>query len=651
MNEMSVDSLAVKKFEDYGVVNYKVANQWDVLVSDQEISNTVRPIISSSWKRCLSANIDPLRKTANEPISGINLEENLEKNNFLLQVSLPYMKNLFKHFNDSFSLVMLADSNGMTLHGEASLETWKKVEKINFIPGTDWSETTVGTNAIGTAIIDNQPAQVFANEHFCQGWHHLICSAAPIRDPLTNQVLGVIDLTGEKNLVHAHDLITVINQAKKIENEIRLHAQKQNIILFEQILDVIGTPVIVFDNDGFVRKRNKIGVNLFNVKDSLKQLLGKNTFKEFMKNSFSETICFYKGKRWKVKLHAYKLGQTLLGGFALFEEDKIIQTQSIDKPTPKSVLNINSNRYTFNSIITKDPEMLNTIEKAKKAATMEQDLLITGESGVGKEVLVQAIHAASTRADQPFVPLNCGALPQNLLASELFGHKPGAFTGADPNGKKGKFVYANNGTLFLDEIGELPLDAQAYLLRVLEERQVIPLGGNKPISINVRIVAATNKNLEQEVKEGRFRKDLFYRINVLHLNIPPLRKRREDIELLVNHFLFQKVNNMSVSVNHDALKALKNYHWPGNIRQLNHLLDQALLNDNDHEIGVDDLPEVLFDLDEEKNTMSPKKPIVTKQTLQSTLSHSGYNIAQTARLLQVSRTTIYNKIKEYDIKW
>src|SRR5699024_5760869 len=171
-------------------------------------------------------------------------------NHFLLQVSLPYMKNLCEHFNDSFSLVMLADSNGMKLHGEASLETWKKVEKINFIPGTDWSETTVGTNAIGTAIIDNQPAQVFANEHFCQGWHHLICSAAPIRDPLTNQVLGVIDLTGEKNLVHAHDLITVINQAKKIENETRLHAQKQNIILFEQILDVIGTPVIVFDREG-----------------------------------------------------------------------------------------------------------------------------------------------------------------------------------------------------------------------------------------------------------------------------------------------------------------------------------------------------------------------------------------------------------------
>src|SRR5699024_1813428 len=393
-------SVAVKKFEDYSLVNNKVANQWDVLVNDQEISNTVRPIIASSWKRCLSNEIQPQRKTANDPISQIHLEENLEKNHFLLQVSLPYMKNLFEHFNDSFSLVMLADSKGMNLYGEATSKTWKKVEKINFIPGTDWSETTVGTNAIGTAIIENQPAQVFANEHFCQGCHHLICSAAPIRDPLTNQVLGVIDLTGEKNLVHAHDLILVINQAKKIENEIRLHAQEQNSMLFEQILDFIRTPVIVFDREGYVRKRNKIGLNLFNVKDSLKRLVGEQIFKNLIDNSTSEkTICFHQGRRWKVRLHAYKLGQAFLGGFAIFEEDKIVRTQSMDKSISEPVLDANSNRYTFNSIVTNHPKMLNIIRKAKKAAAMEQDLLITGESGVGKEVLVQAIHAASARSN------------------------------------------------------------------------------------------------------------------------------------------------------------------------------------------------------------------------------------------------------------
>src|SRR5699024_2178174 len=247
--------------------------------------------------------------------------------------------------------VMLADAKGMTLHGEATSKTWKKVEKINFIPGTDWSETTVGTNAIGTAIIDNEPAQVFANEHFCQVWHHLICSSAPIRDPLTNQILCVIDLTGEKNLVHAHDLILVINQAKKIENEIRLHAQEQNSILFEQILNFVQTPVVVFDKEGFVRKRNKIGLNIFNVKDSLKRLVGEQIFNHLINNSISEyAICYHHGKRWKVHLHAYKLGQEFLGGFALFEEDKIIQTQSIEKSTSKSALNFNSNRYTFNSI-------------------------------------------------------------------------------------------------------------------------------------------------------------------------------------------------------------------------------------------------------------------------------------------------------------
>lgn len=641
-------NVAVKKFEDYKQITKKVAQQWDVLVNNKEISNTVRPIIASSWKRCLSKNIVPLRKSANDPIPENNLEENLEKNELLLQVSLPYMKSLFEYFQDSFALVMLSDSNGLNLHGEATLETWKKVEKINFIPGTDWSETTVGTNAIGTAIEENKPVQVFANEHFCQGWHHLICSAAPIRDPLTDQVLGVIDLTGEKNLVHAHDLILVINQAKKIENEIRLHAQQQNRILFEHILNFISMPAFVFNRDGLIIKQNKQGFPLFNVHDSLKQLIGGDIFLNLFNNSTSETICCYhQGKRWKVHLHAYKLGQTFLGGIALFEEDTNIVTSNKHTTSLRSPHHRSKNLYTFHSIITNHPKMLHIIEKAKKVATMEQDILITGESGVGKEVLVQAIHYASARANQPFVPVNCGALPKEIIASELFGHEPGAFTGANPRGKKGKFEFANNGTLFLDEIGELPLDAQAYLLRVLEEREVIRLGGNKRIPINVRIIAATNKDLEQEVKEGRFRQDLFYRINVLHLSIPPLRQRREDIKLLVNHFLSLKTNG-TVHVTKIALDVLEQYHWPGNIRQLNNIIDQALLNDNDNIINIDDLPKNIF-LQNEKSKEISDKPILTKENLLATLNDTGYNIAKTARLLQVSRTTIYNKMKEYNL--
>src|SRR5699024_7973316 len=219
---------------------------------------------------------------------------------------------------------------------------------------------------------------------------------------------------------------------------------------------------------------------------------------------------------------------------------------------------------------------------------MNRDVLITGGSGVGKEVLVQAIHQASLRASQPFVAVNCGALPQELLASELFGHVAGAFTGAHPKGKKGKFVYANKGTLFLDEIGELPPDAQAYLLRVLEEREVTPLGGNKSIPIDVNVISATNRNLLEEVEKGNFREDLYYRIHVLHLPIPSLKERSGDVVHLIEHFL-QQMNMTQYSFTDDALEALREYDWPGNIRQLKNVINQAMLNDNDEVIDVEDL--------------------------------------------------------------
>jgi len=308
-----------------------------------------------------------------------------------------------------------------------------------------------------------------------------------------------------------------------------------------------------------------------------------------------------------------------------------------------------------------DPKMKRLIDMAHKAANSDKTLLITGETGVGKEMLAQSIHNGSTRSEGPFISVNCGAIPHDLLASELFGYAPGAFTGALSKGKKGKFVLADKGTLFLDEIGEMPPEAQVYLLRALEERVVVPVGGTEGISVDVRVIAATHRDLAREVERGKFREDLYYRINVIHLHIPPLRERKQDIPLLVRHFLANHDEKPSVSIDSEAIDCLMQYDWPGNIRQLKNVIDKAVFYDQDGCISLDDIPEevkkrgtfyVSLSGSKEGRASGNKlnKRSITKEMLTQTLALTNRNIAKTARLLHVSRTTIYRKIREFGLE-
>lgn len=642
-------SLAVKKFEEYDEITNRIEQQWFDLVEHNEIKKSVRPIIASSWKRCLREGANPLRGAADAPISNNELTELREKNEFFLKMAKPYMEQLFEQFNDSFALIMLADSKGLTLDGCATDKVWDHVEKINFVPGANWSEFGAGTNAIGTALVEQRPVQVFANEHFCQGWHHLICSASPIRDPLTGELIGVLDLTGEKNLVHVHNLYLVINQARKIENHIRNYLQESYPLIYDTIVNSVNTPIAIFNKKGLITKCNEIGKRYFIKHQFLDEILQDDIVKVLgnLKMPRMKIPCTINNERFIVKIVAHTIDGIYYGGVAIFERDKINGQQTNKQITPLN--KVPQNRYSFDSIVTKDVKMLQIIEKAKKVANMNRDVLITGESGVGKEVLVQAIHYASPRADRPFVAVNCGALPKELLASELFGHVAGAFTGAHPKGKQGKFVYANHGTIFLDEIGELPLDAQAYLLRVLEEREVTPLGGNKSIPIDVRVISATNRNLVEEVEKGNFREDLYYRIHVLSLTIPSLQERKKDIIHLANHFL-QKMNLTHLSFSRKAIETLENYHWPGNIRQLKNVINQAILNDMDQIIDLNDLPNEVIKSNQLKSSKKQNNRLLTKDYLLSILNETGYNISKTARIFGVSRTTIYNKLKEFNIE-
>jgi transcriptional regulator with PAS, ATPase and Fis domain len=323
----------------------------------------------------------------------------------------------------------------------------------------------------------------------------------------------------------------------------------------------------------------------------------------------------------------------------------------------EELINLRSTRYTFGSIIGKS-KAINALKKeALNASTNQFPVLISGESGTGKELFAQSIHHASSRKLYPFVRINCAAIPKDLLESELFGYEKGAFTGAQSGGKPGKFELAHQGTVFLDEIGDLPLEMQPKLLRVLEDREFERVGGTSIIRSDFRLIAATNQNLEEMLPDRRFRKDLFYRLNVIPLHIPPLRERRSDIIPLARNLLKQLAQEAAlfeVKLDIEAEKALRSYDWPGNVRELSNVLERALSSLEGDTVNLQDLPFYLY----QKNVKSPRhntsslkavQAKMEKEAIRTALKETNYNKARAADMLGIHRTHLYKKMKKYNL--
>ena len=315
--------------------------------------------------------------------------------------------------------------------------------------------------------------------------------------------------------------------------------------------------------------------------------------------------------------------------------------------------------------------MLRCIQLAMDISSSKSSVVIHGESGTGKEMFAQAIHVNSRFAQGPFVAINCGAIPKDLVESELFGYEDGAFTGARRGGMPGKFEMANNGTIFLDEIGEMPLSAQVSLLRVIQERNVVRIGGHKPVQIKLRIISATNKDLAREVQKGNFREELYYRLNVIKIHIPPLRERNEDVLLLANHYLKEYSEDLDFRMSQldsHAARALRQYRWPGNVRELANAMESAINLAKGQDITVDCLPESLsapyshYPESPAYCDNSPKSQVhsfpysgndLKKQeaaTISRTLESVDWNITKCAEALGIARNTLYRKLRKYGIE-
>jgi propionate catabolism regulator PrpR len=449
------------------------------------------------------------------------------------------------------------------------------------------------------------------------------------------------------------------NELALVRRKERAHSEQIKVIL-----DSLHEGVIAIDAESKIGLINRAAEQMLKVEKD--RVLGKSTGEVLP--GFPLEKVYQNGQSVVGSVH--RVGNELLvqntmpvtidtetvGAVATLADARYFQTVEA-KIRQKTMLKGHVAQHTFNDIISKNHDMLKLIEKARQFAQTEATVLINGETGTGKELFAQGIHNASLRKKGPFVAINCAALPENLLESELFGYEEGAFTGARKGGKNGLFELAHRGTLFLDEIGELSLNLQARLLRVLQQKVIMRVGGDEVIPVDVRIIAATHKDLKREIEKEKFREDLYYRINVLHVSIPPLRDRLEDIPLLISSFIkkaSQGLKNVPPQITEQAGNMLQLYHWPGNIRELENVIERLVILSGGTEINGELVGEIL-EIPENRRGISPSPRVsltlngsiknLEKEVITKTLELTNYNKDETCRLLGLSKTTLWRRLK------
>lgn len=625
-----------------------------------------KEFIRKSHERCKKYNMgyDQVysRKILNEKELFAKMEENRE----LVLAAFPIMNKIYDFVKGSNFFSILTDSSGCILNVIGDEEILTEAFSFKMIPGAYMDEENIGTNAMGTCIVEDNPIQISGNEHFVSAYHRWTCSGCPIKDD-SGKTIGTLDLTGYSEHVHLHTLGMVVAGAKAIENELMNNKLKNSLITQKEhnkfIQDSIFMGIMTADLSGAVLSANSFACELFGYReDELINMNARDLIKDwsFVAKTVIDEDTAFKGdvdvssrkNRIQLNLAAYPVknqNRETINVILLFSEVKK-QRKSADSIAGRHAI------YTFDKIVGKDKEFLQVIDFAKKISNSRSNILIMGESGTGKELFAQSIHNYSERADGPFVALNCGAIPRNLIESELFGYEEGSFTGAKKSGNPGKFEIADGGTIFLDEIGEMPLDLQTRLLRVIEEGTVSRIGGSSEKVVDVRVIAATNKNLKQEVENGTFRKDLYYRLNVLPLRLPSLAERKGDIRLLIDYFMervSKKLNKKKVYISNEKIAMLEEYSWPGNVRELENYIELAVNTEIVPDISMLGFESKPGQVNKMKSSESAGKLLslkdIEKDHIVKVLNFTGNNISQSSQILGIGRNTLYRKMKDLEI--
>ncbi|MGB9867760.1 MAG: sigma-54-dependent Fis family transcriptional regulator [Bacillota bacterium] len=652
---------------EFSGVHKQVWKAWKSFIASQgNCSHILRPEILTSWERCRERGIDPYQDKGRDLLEGRAFQEARQRHEELLRAARPVMEKLLTYCADLGFLAVLVDEDGYILESlGTSPETIEMAKKVNFVPGACWREDKVGTNGIGTAWVLGKALEVTGAEHFCSELHWWTCSGSPIFGS-DGRPVGVIDLSGPWYVADRKALATTVVAATAIENSLKRGRSEVETIryrdLARSLLHRSNEPQVVVDLTGKVLVANCACEKILGwTPKALAGLVVTDLLED--NHSLLSVAASRKSERQdEVNVQARNGLIRCSAEFSPVTGDSnecigVLVTLKLPARRQFQLTGTPTAFRGFEPILGTHPRLRESVRLAQIAATSDAPVLLSGETGTGKELFARAIHEASGRKG-PFIAVNCGALPRELVGSELFGYTGGAFTGARPDGRAGKFEQANGGTLFLDEISEMPLDMQVYLLRALEEKKIVRLGGAKEVPVDTRVIAATNCDLEKLVSEKKFRQDLYYRLAVLTIHLCPLRERKSDIPLLFQTFLTEaasKLGKDSPVIDSAVWPLLEAHDWPGNVRELRNVAEWAAHMLEGTTLLPVHLPSYLVqktitarDLASTEREMNLRE--LERHEIQRLLAAYGGNVTKAARALGIARNTLYRKLYKYGLR-
>jgi sigma-54 dependent transcriptional regulator, acetoin dehydrogenase operon transcriptional activator AcoR len=662
--------------------NRHAASVMNLVEHFPRVPDHVERPVAFSWLRCCSEfQLRPDHPRAAEVLEQAALRQVQERIDDVVSVARAEMDALYEQIPGSGYALLLTDAAGVILHEKTDPTLSRDFRKAGLIKGADWSERAVGTNGIGTCITERRPITIHLEEHFFSSNIGLTCSAAPIRDP-RGELIAVLDASNvsceERKASRSHTGALVNMSARLIEKCVFLRRHRdQRTIRFHsrpEFVNLLHDGAIAFTEDGRILAADDTAVALLAL-DCRDDLVGRN-----ISDVFDITDAEYNGTSRRAGSPIMPVRDRSQGRRYYASMLAAAVSHSVPRVPPHNaeVVQIEQcddapHHLTLEEIAGDDPSMLRNLRGARRIANSNVSALIQGPTGSGKEVFARALHEASDRKNRPFIAVNCASIPESLIESELFGYRQGAFTGARKEGMPGRVQQADGGTLFLDEIGDMPLALQTRLLRVLEEREVTPLGGLSPIKVNVRVISASHRNLRNMIQRGEFREDLYYRLNGITLNLPALRERA-DLDKMIRSVLAEENRDGGpVGIEMAAFDRLMHYPWPGNVRELRNVVRTALAIAEGGVIRLTDLPPDVQDTTasssgtEAPNSAStgdvaimnipsngetsPENPldIAERRALLETVRRARWNMTLAARQLDISRNTLYRKLKHHGI--
>lgn len=632
---------------------------WEGYVTGQSDVSTVRSEIVQSWQRSMNLGVDATRRYSRKIEREDDIQKLRRRNASLRQAARSAFARLEPHLADAKAILILTDKDGVIIDAIGDHSVLDLGQDIHLEIGGIWNEDAIGTNGIGTALKTGKATYVHAAEHFCEGVQSWTCAGVPIFDPFDRSVIGVVDLSGPPDIFRRHNIALVVAAAREIEIALAEQQRDERTQLLETFLDSEASrpdgSVLLLDKVGRIMFRRGLDDRLhlprrdFAVGHQLLPLHASMTEGD-IRAALPPDIETDGITRLEF--------QGCLRGAALsLKNSRSARPRDMVAARIKARRNVDEDEIV---IVGAAPKMLEAIELAERAASANVTVLIQGETGVGKELFARLVHSRLGRENAPYVTVNCAAISKELIGAELFGHVEGAFTGAVRGGKPGKFEQADGGVLCLDEIGDMPVELQPYLLRALEQRAVYRIGDNERRPVNVQLVAMTNRNLRDDMESGRFRRDLFYRIGIVAIEVPPVRQRAGDVRLLIDHFngiFAERFGRSCLDFAPSVVERLQSYHWPGNVRELRNLIERLHLLKTGPEVGLTDLPSEMLepadglgfshyvDAAEALDKLENVEDMVIRRAIKAKKG----NLTRVAETLGISRPTLYRKIKQYGI--